>query len=135
MPDLGLFLFDVGSDIINGLNFIDEGNPIWGWTVIGLIFLPMTVVYAYLTFEKLRESSSWRKRLLILMLAPLLTPIAIPLMTVGYIVWVAYGNARKVVQPGFFDETVGAFKMVEGILEANFQAILGLSTLRFATCF
>ena len=95
----------------------------------------MTVVYAYLTFEKLRESSSWRKRLLILMLAPLLTPIAIPLMTVGYIVWVAYGNARKVVQPGFFDETVGAFKMVEGILEANFQAILGLSTLRFATCF
>ena len=42
-PDLGLFLFDVGSDIYNGVNFIDEGNPIWGWTVIGLIFLPMTV--------------------------------------------------------------------------------------------
>ena len=135
MPDLGLFLFDVGSDIINGLNFIDEGNPIWGWTVIGLIFLPMTVFYAYLTIGVVRDSSSWRKRLLILVLAPLLAPIAIPLMTVFYIVFVAYGNARKVVQPGYYDADVGFFKMYEGILEANFQAILGLSTLRFATCF
>ena len=67
-PDLGLFLGDVGSDIYNGVNFIDEGNPIWGGTVIGLIFLPMTVVCALLTVQFLRESSSWRKRLLILVL-------------------------------------------------------------------
>ena len=131
MPDLGLFLFDVGSDIYNGVNLMDDGNPIWGLTVIGLIFLPMTVMYVFATFKFLRESSSWRKRLLILLLAP----IAIPLLTVGYIVVVAYGNARKVVQPGYYDESVGAFKLAEGILEANFQAILGLSTLRFATCF
>ena len=134
-PDLGLFLFDVGSDIYNGLNFMDEGNPIWGWTVIGLIFLPMTVFYAFLTFKFLRDSSSWRKRLLVLVLALLLAPIVIPLMTVGYIVFVAYGNARKVVQPGYYDVWVGNFKNFEGLLEANFQAILGLSTLRFATCF
>ena len=114
---------------------MDEGNPIWGSTVIGLIFLPMTVVCAFLTIAALRESSSWRKRLLILVLAPLLAPIVIPLLTVGYIVFVAYGNARKVVQPGYFNELVGEFKLCEGILEANFQAILGLSTLRFATCF
>ena len=135
MPDLGLFLFDVGSDIINGVNFIDEGNPIWGWTVIGLIFFLMTVVYAVFTIEKLRDSSSWRKRLLILVLAPMLAPIVIPLATVVYIVFVAYGNARKVVQPGYYYEDVGFFKMYEGILEANFQAILGLSTICFATCF
>ena len=67
-PDLGLLLGDVGSDIYNGVNFIDEGNPIWGGTVIGLIFLPMTVVCALLTIQFLRESSSWRKRLLILVL-------------------------------------------------------------------
>ena len=114
---------------------MDEGNPIWGWTVIGLIFLPMTVFYAFYAILGLRESSSWRKRLLILVLALLLAPIVIPLMTVGYIVFVAYGNARKVVQPGYYNEDVGFFKMYEGILEANFQAILGLSTLRFATCF
>ena len=134
-PDLGLFLFDVGSDIYNGVKFMDEGNPIWGWTVIGLIFLPMTVVYAWLTIKFLRESSSWRKRLLILVLALLLAPIVIPLLTVFHIVFVVYGNARKVVQPGYFNNDVGNFKMGEGILEANFQAILGLSTLRFATCF
>ena len=134
-PDLGLFLFDVGSDIINGVNFIDEGNLIWGWTVIGLVFLPMAVYYAFLTIKFLRESSSWRKRLLLLVLALLLAPIAIPLLTVFYIVFVVYGNARKVVQPGFYNKDVVVFKLWEGLLEANFQAILGLSTLRFATCF
>ena len=134
-PDLGLFLFDVGSDIYNGVNFMDEGNPIWGWTVIGLIFLPMTVCCAYLTIEPFRYYSSWWQRLLILVLAPLLAPIAIPLLTVGYIVFVAYGNARKVVQPGYYNEMVGGFKVLEGLLEANFQAILGLSMLCFANCF
>ena len=135
MPDLGLFLFDVGSDIINGVNFIDEGNPIWGWTVIGLVFLPMAVYYAFLTIKFLRESSSRRKRLLILVLAPLLAPIAIPPLTVFYIVLAAWRTAKKVVQPGYYNNVVGRFKLVEGVLEANFQAILGLSTLRFATCF
>ena len=101
-PDLGLFLFDVGSDIYNGVNFMDEGNPIWGFTVIGLIFLPMTVYYAMFTIAFLRDSSSWWQSLLILVLAPLLAPIAIPLATVGYIVFVAYSNARKVVQPGYY---------------------------------
>ena len=95
----------------------------------------MTVYYAMFTIAFLRDSSSWWQSLLILVLAPLLAPIAIPLATVGYIVWVAYSNARKVVQPGYYDFMVGVFKMFEGILEANFQAILGLSTLRFATCF
>ena len=114
---------------------MDEGNPVWGSTVIGLIFLPMTVLCASATITALRDSSSWCKRLLILVLALLLAPIVIPLMTVGYIVFVAYGNARKVVQPGYYNYAVGIFKRDEGILEANFQAILGLSTLRFATCF
>ena len=36
-PDFGLFLFDVVSDILNGVNFIKEGNPIWGWGVIGRV--------------------------------------------------------------------------------------------------
>ena len=134
-PDLGLFLFDVGSDIINGVNFIEEENPIWGWTVIGLIFLPMTSVYAFFIIKHLRESSSWCKGLLILVMYMLLAPIAISFLTVGYIVFVASGNARKVVEPGFYDADVSYFKMFKGILEANFQALLGLSTLHFATCF
>ena len=95
----------------------------------------MTVFYAFYAILGLRESSSWRKRLLILVLALLLAPIAIPLATVVYIAWVAYGNARKVVQPGFYNKDVVVFKLWEGLLEANFQVILGLSTLRFATCF
>ena len=42
---LGAFLFDIGSDIYNGNSFINYGNPIWGTVILGVMFLPMTVLY------------------------------------------------------------------------------------------
>ena len=74
MPDFGLFLFDVVSDILNGVTFIKGGNPIWGWTVIGVIFLPMTVVFTGFAVHNLIGSFSWWKKLLILLLALILAP-------------------------------------------------------------
>ena len=127
-----MFLFDVVSDILNGVNFIKEGNPIWGWGVISVTFLPMTVLYAVFAISFLLESSSWWQKLLILLLAPILAPIAIPIMTAAYIVHVAYVFARKFVQPGYTPDDdnngqmAGQLKLVEGVLEANFQAVLGL---------
>ena len=44
-PDLGLFLFDVGSDIYNGKSFIDEGNTIWGSIILAVMAVPATVAY------------------------------------------------------------------------------------------
>ena len=35
LPVLGLFVFDVGSDLINGVNFVKDGDPIWGSVIIG----------------------------------------------------------------------------------------------------
>ena len=91
----------------------------------------MTVMYAGGVIVALLESSSWWQKLLVLLLAPILAPIAIPIMTVCYIVFVAYVFARKFVQPGYSDDSgndAGWFKLFEGVLEANFQAVLGLFT-------
>ena len=132
MSDFGLFLFDVGSDILNGITFIEEGDPIWGWTVIGVIFLPITVGYATIAIWLFCFYSHWYQKLSVLLLAPLLAPIAIPLMTIGYIVFVGFVFARKFVQPGYTapdgnnGQMAGFFKLLEGVLEANIQAILGL---------
>ena len=50
-PDLGLFVFDVGSDLINGVNFVKDGDPIWGSVIIGATFLPATFLLAIIAFE------------------------------------------------------------------------------------
>ena len=132
-----MFLFDVVSDILNGVTFIKEGNPIWGWTVIGVTFLPMTVVVTGVAIITLLGSSSWREKLLILLLALILAPIAIPLLTVAYICFVAYVFARKSAQPEYTPDDfengqlAGMFKLDEGVLEANFQAVLGLFACPF----
>ena len=133
-PDLGLFLFDVGSDIYNGITFIDDGNKIWGIVILGVIFIPMTVFCVYGAISEYRDKDTSRcKKLLILLFAPILAPFAIPIMTVAYIVYVAYVFARRCIQPGFKDiidnvSFAGYFKLVEAVYEANLQAVLGWFT-------
>ena len=113
----------------------------------------MTVTYISIAIrEYLTESSSPRKKLLILLLAPILAPLVnvIPIMTAYYIGYVGYVLARKSVKPDFEDrnmlinssETRAAidmrledektamslsllFKLTEAVGEANLQAILG----------
>ena len=52
------------------------------WSVIGVTLLSMTVLYAFLAVAILFNSSSWWEKLLILLLAPVLDPIATPRATV-----------------------------------------------------
>ena len=52
------------------------------WSVIGVTLLSMTVLYAFLAVAILLNSSSWWEKLLILLLAPVLDPIATPRATV-----------------------------------------------------
>ena len=90
----------------------------------------MTVAYTFFAIQALSGSSSFWKKLLILLLAPILAPIAIPLATVAYIVYILYVFGRKFVEPGYIDngQMAGQLKLFEGVLEANFQALLGLFT-------
>ena len=133
-----MFLFDVGSDIYNGITFIDEGNKIWGIIILGVIFIPMTVFYVGEALGKYRDKdSSQRKKLLILLFAPILAPLAIPMLTVAYIGYVAYVFARRCIQPDFDDKNednvsfAGELKLFEAVCEANLQAVLGWFTSLF----
>ena len=130
-PDLVLFLFDVASDICNGIIFIDKYNLTWGWTVLGIMLLPMVLVYALAALFLLLESSSWCEVLFILLIAPILAPIAVPSMTVAYIVFVTYVFARKCLQPAYIPNdynngnSAGFLKLLEAFLVASVQAIVG----------
>ena len=128
-------MIDVGSDIYNGITFIDDGNPKWGIIILGVIFIPMTVCYVYLAIEKYREEdSSQRKKLKILLFAPILAAFAIPCLTIVYIIFVGYVFARRCIQPDFDpkdennDSFAGNFKLFEAVGEANLQAVLGWFT-------
>ena len=131
-PDLGFFLFDVGSDIFNGITFIDDGNPIWGAIILGVTLIPMAVVYFGTAIrECVKEDSPKSKKPLILLFAPILAVPAIPIMTAGYIVYVARVFVRKFVQPGYNDDDdgesvsyAGKLKLIEAVTEANLQAVL-----------
>merc|ERR1712012_836839 len=128
--DFGLFLFDVLSDILNGVVFMREGQETWGLAMIGITLLPMTVVYALAVLFFLFDISSWWSRLAIILIAPILAPLAIPIMTVAYVVFVAYIFARKCVQPDFTPDdhnngkSARYFKLVEALFEASFQSVI-----------
>ena len=126
-PDLGLFLFDVGSDVYNGKIFIDEGNLAWGLIIFGVICLPMIVVLISFAIYEYRDGDFSR----LLFIAPVVV-LTIPIATVAYIGYVAYVFARKFVQPGYIDDQdgdnqsiAGMLKLVEAVAEANLQAVLG----------
>ena len=126
-----MFLFDIGSDIYNGITFINEGNPIWGLIILGVVLIPMAVFYVGFAILKYRdEESSQRKTLLILLFGPILPAIYIyhdedssrcdqllsllfasilaviylPVATVVYVSYVAYVFARRCIEPGYDDK-------------------------------
>ena len=117
--------------------FIKDYDLAWGWAVLGIIFLPMSLVYALSALFLLLQSSSWCRTLLLLLLAPILAPIAVPTMTVAYIAFVAYVFARKCFQPGYIPDdynnghSAGFFQLLEALSGASFQAVLGLSFPEF----
>ena len=79
-PDLGLFVFDVVSDLINGVNFVNGGDPIWGSVIIGATFLPATFLLAIIVVAWfVEEADGCRQRALFLLLLPLLpSPSPLP---------------------------------------------------------
>ena len=153
LPDFGLFVFDVFSDVVNGVNFIEDCNPVWGSVIIGIIFFPITAFLAHLGLMVFYSVSCSQKVLLILLL-PLYGPLAIALATPAYIIYVAYVLARRVVQPSYvdrtFEHTIDSFlvsfdgnkyaqgadnlKLFEAILEANLQAITGATLISIYDC-
>ena len=80
-PDLGLFVFDVVSDLVNGVNFINDGNPGWGIVIISATFLPATFFLALFASTWFFIKASWCQRVLMILLLPMLAPVTIALAT------------------------------------------------------
>ena len=145
-PDLGLFIFDVVSDIVNGVNFINDGNPGWGIVIISATFLPVTFFLAQLASTWFFIKASWRQRVLMVLMLPMISPIAIALATPAYILYVVFVFAMRVKEPSYvsnhldtliesldtwkgksrFAQTADLLKMNEAITEANIQAIISM---------
>ena len=146
--DLGLFVFDVVSDLINGVNFVNDGDPIWGSVIIGAIFLPATCLLALGAFVWFVEQDDGCERILFALLLPLIGPVAIAVATPAYIVYVVFVFLRKLRDPSyvsnhmdwisnyiFWDDysriaqPADLLKVFEAVLEANIQGIIGTNTL------
>jgi len=94
--------FDVVSDLINGVNFVNDGDPIWGGVIIGAIFLPATFLLALgalLWF--VNEADGCRQLELFLLLLPFLGPVAIAVATPAYIIYAVFVLLRKLRDPSY----------------------------------
>lgn len=147
--DLGLFVFDVVSDLINGVNFVNGGDPVWGSVIIGATFLPATFLFAMgAVVWFVYRADGCCQRLLFLPLLPLLGPVAIAVATPVYIFYVVFVLIRKLKDPSYVSSHMDSFidisqlsgksrfaqpadllKVFEAVLEANIQGIIVLYVL------
>ena len=158
-PDLGLFTFDVVSDLVNGVNFINDGNPIWGGVIISATFLPTTFLLAWLAYlwvnpirTPFMKTDGWKQVCVLkILLLLLLAPVAIPLATPAYVLYVVFVFGKRVKEPSYvskhldklfklpsgwkgksrFAQPADLLKAFEAVLEANIQAIIGKDVLIF----
>ena len=119
-PDFGLFVFDVGSDVVNGLNLIEDCNPIWGSVIIGTMFLPITIFLAITFVQEFRDNnSSVCKSVWMILLLPLYGPVAIAIATPTYIIYVVYNFARRVFQPLYVSNHINDWALTYQIGRGN----------------
>ena len=124
------------------MNTIEEGHPIWGGVIIGLVFVPMALLVAFIGFWNCYVAKTHVKRISLIIILPLIAPVIVIFATPVYVLYVAYVSARRVLQPKYFSRTLpkllgavreggchGQFadvlRMLEAVLEANMQAITG----------
>ena len=137
------------SDLINGVNFVNGGDPIWGSVIIGATFLPATFLLAMGAFAWfVGKADGCCQRVLFLLLLPLLGPVAIAVATPVYIIYVVFVLIRKLKDPSYvsnhmdsltsyfevwngksrFAQPADLLKVLEAVLEANIQGIIGTDT-------
>ena len=145
----------MGSDLINGVNFVNGGDPIWGSVIIGATFLPAAFLLAIIAFFWfVDEGTGCCQRVFFIIVLPLLGPVAIAVATPVYIFYVVFVLIRKLKDPSYvsnhmdslitymrdvgmvlwdeksrFAQPADLLKVFEAVLEANIQGIIGTNTL------
>ena len=128
-PEVGLFGADVGTDLVNGHNLIETGDPIWGTLMISLPFLPALILGILLMLMAMGQKN-WCTLCFVLLFFVPLVALATPL----YILLVLIIGLSRVVSPDFswtffgFDLTTSLnsmLRMLEVTGESYPQLVLG----------
>ena len=95
--EVALFGTDVGTDIVNGYNLIEEGHTIWGTIMCLLTLSPIGIVGPILFF-------TWAdNKIRAIFLTILLYVPALPIGTVCYIIFVLVAGVMKAWNPNLSD--------------------------------
>ena len=120
-----LFGTDVGTDIVNGYNLIQEGHTVWGTIMCALPLAPVGIIGPLFL---LPEGDNKLRRILLILL--LYVP-AVPIGTLCYILWVP--GALKVWNPNLSEVDDVMFGM-EGELLLNFAALFRIAEIVTESC-
>jgi hypothetical protein len=129
--DIALFTTDVGTDFYNGISMILQHDPIWGSLTIGLMFVPVAVLGAYMAIGWIREAETVCGRLgRTLACLALALPVAL-LGTPVMVGFVLYAGIRRIIQPQWEGESILCWdeavimKSLEISCESAPQSVLG----------
>ena len=132
--EVALFGTDVGTDIVNGYNLIEEGHTIWGTIMCALPLAPIGIIGPLIILENAAN------KLCAILLILLLYVLAVPIGTVCYIVFVLVAGAMKVWNPNLsevedvmfgldgedFVNQAAMFRIAEIVTESCPQSSLGI---------
>ena len=138
-PEVTLFGADVVTDVYTGITLIrgppnstnqtgdgriDRPHPIWGWSMVGIPFIPMVVVGGAAAVEMIGDQRSCCGRLGLTILCILLAAPFAALATPAYIAFVLYVGLRKVVNPDYDYEILGFNDRILRSLEISTESAL-----------
>ena len=141
-----MFVTDVGTDIFNGKQRNDEDYPIWGFLMLGFIFLPASIVCCYFALENvIKVQKGCKAKLKWIFISMILYIPSIIVTTFLGFVYVIYAGCRKIIHPGWKEKKFklenfsrelgsGELRMCEILFESNPQAILGITIRIFCNC-
>ena len=98
--EVALFGTDVGTDIVNGYNLIEEGHTIWGTIMCLLTLAPIGIVGPIIVFYLTGRVDN---KIPSIFLTILLYVPALPIGTVCYIIFVLVAGVMKAWNPNLSD--------------------------------
>ena len=126
--EVALFGTDVGTDIVNGYNLIEEGHTIWGTIMCVLPLAPVGLVGPLFVFEFADN------KLCTILLILLLYVLAVPIGTVCYIIFVLVAGVMKVWNPNLSEVDDDIMFVGDGEDIVNYAVLFRIAEIVTESC-
>ena len=126
--EVALFGTDVGTDIVNGYNLIEEGHTIWGTIMCALPLAPIGIIGPLIILEDADN------KLCAILLILLLYVLAVPIGTVCYIVFVLVAGAMKVWNPDLSEVDDDIMFVGDGEDIVNYAVLFRIAEIVTESC-